>query len=155
MRSLLALFISSMLVNLAAISRTIDAIAPTTEVFDQYGEISWENEKARLDNLAIQLQNDERLVGYVVVFDAVGGCPGEAQARAIRAKRYVVDHRGIASNRVIWRRDGYLEGLSTILQPVTRDISLPFPLLSTVSGRDGVMSRRCKARLTQIRNSRW
>jgi hypothetical protein len=27
------------------------------------------------------LQNDEKLIGYVLVFDAVGGCPGEAQAR--------------------------------------------------------------------------
>jgi hypothetical protein len=49
--------------------------------FDQYGAISWEDEKARLDNFAIHLQNDEKLIGYVLVFDAVGGCPGEAQAR--------------------------------------------------------------------------
>jgi len=84
--------------------------------FDQYGAISWEDEKARLDNFAIQLQNDEKLIGYVLVFDAVGGCPGEAQARAIRAKKYVVEHRGVAWNRVIWRREGYLEGLSTMLQ---------------------------------------
>src|ERR1051325_3043492 len=76
-------------------------------LFDQYGAIRWKDEKARLNNFAIQLQQDEKLVGYILVFDAVGGCAGEAQARAIRAKRYVVEHRGISWDRVIWRREGY------------------------------------------------
>ncbi len=76
---------------------------PTTP-FDQYGAISWEDERARLDNFAIEVQSDEKLIGYILVFDAIGGCSGEAQAQAIRAKRYVVEHRHIAWNRVIWRR---------------------------------------------------
>ena len=109
--------------------------------FDQYGAISWEDEKAHLDNFAIQLQNDEKLIGYVLVFDSVGGCPGEAQARAIRAKKYVVEHRGVAWNRVIWRHEGYLEGLSTMLQPAPRESILPYPFLSTVAGKDGPLNR--------------
>src|SRR6266508_1171706 len=115
---------------------------PTTP-FDQYGAISWGDEKARLDNFAIQLQNDEKLVGYILVFDAVDGCPGEAQARAIRAKRYIVEHRGLAWNRVIWRREGYLESISTMLQPAPRQVSLPYPFLTTVPGKwGGVRSDR-------------
>ncbi len=127
---------------------------PTTP-FDQYGAISWEDEKARLDNFAIQVQNDEKLIGYILVFDALGGCPGEAQARAIRAKRYVVEHRGVAWNRVIWRREGYLEGTSTMLQPAPRQVSLPYPFLSTVVGKDGALTRPCMIRLARIRRSRW
>jgi len=123
--------------------------------FDQYGAISWEDEKARLDNFAIQLQNDEKLIGYVLVFDAVGGCPGEAQARAIRAKKYVVEYRGVAWNRVIWRREGYLEGLSTKLQPAPRESSLPYPFLPIVAGKDGPLNRPCKLRLQRIRSTRW
>lgn len=99
------------------------------------------SEKARLDNFAIQLLNDETLIGYVLVFDSVGGCPGEAGARAIRAKKYVVEHRGVAWNRVIWRHEGYLEGLSTMLQPAPRQRLLPFPFLSTVAGKDGPLNR--------------
>ena len=114
-------------------------LSPTTP-FDQYGAISWEDEKARLDNFAIQVQNDEKLIGYILVFDAVGGCPGEAQARAIRAKRYIVEHRGLAWNRVIWRREGYLEGISTRLQPAPRQVILPHPFLSTVVGKDGALT---------------
>ena len=121
---------------------------PTTP-FDEYGAISWEDEKARLDNFAIQVQNDDNLIGYILVFDAVGGCPGEAQARAIRAKRYVVEHRGVAWNRVIWRREGYVEGISTMLQPALRHVSLPHPFLSTVPGKDGALTKPCTIRLDE------
>lgn len=124
-------------------------------LFDQYGAIRWADEKARLDNFAIQLQHDEKLVGYILVFDSVGGCAGEAQARAIRAKRYVVEHRGISWNRVIWRREGYMDGISTILQPVQRGAMLPFPFRSwAVAGRDGPPTRACKAALERIRKGR-
>jgi hypothetical protein len=131
------------------------ALLVATTPFDQYGAISWEDEKSHLDNFAIQLQNDEKLIGYILVFDAVGGCPGEAQARAIRAKKYIVEHRGVAWNRVIWRREGYHEGLSTMLQPTPRESILPYPFLSTVAGKDGPLNRSCKLSLEQIRRSRW
>ena len=49
---------------------------------DQYGTIPWEDEKARLDQLFIQLQHWENLIGYILVVEAVNGCPGEAQARS-------------------------------------------------------------------------
>lgn len=81
------------------------SLSAPTEVFDQYGGgLKWEDEKARLDNFAIQLQQHEEYVGYILVFDAIGGCPGEAQTRAIRAKRYVVEHR--VSRGTAWSGDG-------------------------------------------------
>jgi hypothetical protein len=124
-------------------------------LFDRYGALRWEDEKARLDNFAIALQQDENLVGYILVFDSLGGCAGEAQARAIRAKRYIVEHRGVSWNRVIWRREGYTDGISTILQPVPRGVVLPHPFLSgAVEGRDGPPTRACKAALRRIRRDR-
>ncbi|HJP91272.1 MAG TPA: hypothetical protein VJ875_04905 [Pyrinomonadaceae bacterium] len=155
MNSLHLLFLLALLVGPLIVTHSGRDVSIPTQVFDQYGAISWENEKARLDNFAIQLQNDDRLTGYILVFDAVGGCSGEAQARAIRAKRYVVEHRGVGWNRVIWRREGYLDGLTTVLQPVPRELSLPFPLLSTVAGSDAPLNRGCKARLQRIKSSRW
>lgn len=127
----------------------------TDRLFDQYGAIGWNDEKARLDNFAIQLQHDETLVGYILVFDAVGGCPGEAQARAIRAKRYVVEHRGIPWNRVIWRHDGRLQDLSTILQPVSRGTSLPYPFFSSAEGKDGPLTTKCRNKIRHISSRRW
>src|ERR1044072_8809645 len=79
-----------------------------------YGAISWEDEKARLDNYAVQLQHEKDLIGYIFVFAGNGGCPGEAQARAIRAKRYIVEHRGVPWDRVVWRVEGYRQDLTTL-----------------------------------------
>ena len=125
--------------------------------FDQYGRILWEDEQARLDNFAIQLQQLETpYVGYILVYDATGGCPGEATARAIRAKRYLTEHRNIPSNRVIWRRDGYEQRISTTLLLLPPGITLPFPFREEIAPQvDGPLTRACKARLTRIKRSRW
>jgi hypothetical protein len=106
--------------------------APPNSPFDSYGTLRWEDEKARLDNLAIQLQNDEKALGFILVYDKLGGCPGEAQARAIRAKRYIVEHRGVRWNQVIWRREGYQTDVQTTLVIAPPGAYVPYPRVATV-----------------------
>ena len=65
--------------------------------FDEYGNIKFNDEKARLDNYAIQLQNAPGSQGYIIAY---GTCAGEAQARADRAKDYLVNTRGIDAGRL-------------------------------------------------------
>jgi Big-like domain-containing protein len=65
--------------------------------FDEYGNIKFNDEKARLDNYAIQLQNDPTSNGTIIVY---GSCEGEAQARGDRAKDYLVNTRGIEAGRI-------------------------------------------------------
>ena len=60
-------------------------------VFDEYTNIPFKEEKARLDNLAIQLQLDPNYIGYFLVYAGQRSCIGEAQARAVRAKNYLVN----------------------------------------------------------------
>ena len=74
---------------------------------DKYGNISWEDEKARLDNFAIQLMNDPNLIGYYYVTVGKKSCRGEAQARAQRAKNYMTNVRHVDWARIIWRDIGY------------------------------------------------
>jgi hypothetical protein len=85
--------------------------------FDSYGDISWENEKAHLDNFAIALY-DQDLVGIIIVYAGRRSCANEARDRAIRAKKYVTETRGIEPNRIKWIDGGYCETLTVILQPV-------------------------------------
>jgi hypothetical protein len=66
--------------------------------FDEYGNIKFNDEKARLDNYAIQLQNQPGSTGYIIAY---GSCAGEAQARADRAKNYLVNTRGIDAGRIV------------------------------------------------------
>jgi hypothetical protein len=73
--------------------------APKTPVkFDEYGDIKFNDEKARLDNYAIQLQNDPGAQGYIIAY---GNCEGAAEARANRAKDYLVNTRGIDAGRLV------------------------------------------------------
>jgi hypothetical protein len=65
--------------------------------FDEYGNIRFNDEKARLDNYAIQLQNDPTASATILVY---GSCAGEAQQRGDRAKDYLVNTRGIEAGRI-------------------------------------------------------
>jgi len=65
--------------------------------FDEYGNIRFNDEKARLDNYAIQLQNDPTSTATIIVY---GTCAGEAQQRGDRAKDYLVNTRGIEAGRI-------------------------------------------------------
>jgi hypothetical protein len=122
--------------------------------YEQYGEINWADERARLDNFAIHLMHDPNLIGYILVWDEVGGCPGEAQARAIRAKRYLVETRDVPSTRVIWRTEGLSDGVSTILQPVPRIMVIPHQRLGVPRvGRSGPPTKACTNKLRRIK--RW
>jgi hypothetical protein len=73
------------------------AAPPACRKFDEYGNIAFNDEKARLDNFAIQLQNEPGSQGYIVAY---GSCGGEGQRRADRAKDYLVTTRGIDPGRI-------------------------------------------------------
>jgi hypothetical protein len=155
MKLLIAICLCTIFLASPTASSRHRAATPTTP-FDEYGEIAWEDEKARLDNFAIQLQQNSDLIGYVLVYDAAGGCAGEAQARAIRAKRYVVEHRGVPWNRVIWRQEGYRSDIYTVLRPAKKNIILPRPFRGpTVAAIDGEASKMCQAKISRIRKSKW
>jgi hypothetical protein len=86
--------------------------------FDYYSDIPWPDETGRLDNFAIALQHDPKLIGYIIVYAGQRACVREAQDRARRAKKYLVEIRGIQESRVKWLDGGYREELTVILQPV-------------------------------------
>lgn len=108
-----------MLVSLISAKDHYAHVAPAPdEPFDSFGDISWEEEKAHLDNFAIALQHDPNLIGYIIVYARQRACVAEAQDRARRAKKYVVETRGVQESRVKWIDGGYREKLTVILQPV-------------------------------------
>jgi hypothetical protein len=65
--------------------------------FDEYADLAFNDEKARLDNFAIQLQNDPTAQGYYVIF---GSCDTEGARRSERAINYLADTRGIDRSRL-------------------------------------------------------
>ena len=82
---------------------------------DEFRDICREGEKARLDNLAIELQNNPEAHGYIIFYGGrrYPSCwhsgrrygarhPrfGEAEARAARMKPYLVNLRGFSPERI-------------------------------------------------------
>jgi hypothetical protein len=93
---------------------------------DRYGDLKFNDEKARLDNFAIQLQQELDAIGYIVTYAGGHVSPNEARHRALRAKRYVVDRRGIESRRVVPVYGGRSDGFSTVLWTLPKDIEIRF-----------------------------
>jgi hypothetical protein len=121
-------------------------IAPPTK-FDEYGNIKFNDEKARLDNYAIQLQNQPGAQGYIIAY---GSCAGEAQARADRAKDYLVNTRGIDAGRIVTMDGGCRSDLSVELWIVPSGTTPP------AASTDNIISPcpECKKKATPRRRAR-
>src|SRR5204862_5517989 len=96
----------------ASCTTSIKPPPPGSRKFDEYGNIRFADEKARLDNFAIQLQNEPSALGYIVGY---GSCDREGLSRATRAQNYVVKTRGIEARRVLTVDGGCLPELLTEL----------------------------------------
>jgi hypothetical protein len=71
-------------------------------MFDQYGHIPFKEEKAVLDSLVTELRvRKPTTQAYIIAYAGRRASPGEAQARAIRAKDYLVKTRGISRARIV------------------------------------------------------
>lgn len=82
---------------------------------DEYGNIRFNDEKARLDNFAVELQNDPTAQAYLVCYGGRVGRAGEAQARCDRAKNDLVTRKGIDASRIVTVDGGYREDLTVEL----------------------------------------
>ena len=86
---------------------------PVCRKFDEFPAIPRNDEKARLDNYAIELQNDPTSTAYVIVYPGQRGKPGEVQAHITRIVDYLANSRGIDKRRII-----------TIIGPTRGDLSV-------------------------------
>jgi hypothetical protein len=70
--------------------------------FDEFGDIARDDEKARLDNFAIQLQQEPEAQGYIFVHTGTGRRirPDYAQRRTARIRDYLMNSRGLDSRRI-------------------------------------------------------
>ena len=69
--------------------------------FDEFPAIAYNDLKARLDNYAIELQNDPGATAYVIVYPGQNGRAGEVQKNTTRIVDYLVNSRGINQQRIV------------------------------------------------------
>jgi hypothetical protein len=110
-----------------------------TQIFDSFGDICCNDEKAHLDNFAVAILAQPDSQGYIIFY---GGrrqsypyCHsrqrlqrhGDAQARAARLKPYLVNLRGLDPARVIVIDGGYREAWTAELWIVPKGATPPTP----------------------------
>jgi hypothetical protein len=69
--------------------------------FDEFPDIQRNDEKARLDNFVIELQNDPSATAYVVIYPGSASKRGDVQHHASRIVDYMVNSRGIDQTRIV------------------------------------------------------
>lgn len=74
---------------------------PTNRKFDEFPDIQRNDEKARLDNFAIELQNDPTATAYVIVYPGKTSKRGDVQHHSSRIVEYLVHSRGLDERRIV------------------------------------------------------
>ncbi|MEK6279471.1 MAG: hypothetical protein AABN95_03880 [Acidobacteriota bacterium] len=79
----------------------------------EFGKYNCEDEMSKLDYLAVQLQENPDTYSYIIVYGGRRGMRrGEVRVRAARMRRYLVETRGINSDRIAVVDGGFRENLT-------------------------------------------
>jgi len=75
--------------------------------FDEFPSIAFDDDKARLDNFAIELQNNPTATGHVIFYRGSRSPADRADRLGGRAYEYLTRNRGIDTNRLVVVSGGY------------------------------------------------
>lgn len=78
--------------------------------FDTCCNCTYDDQKARLDNLAVELQNDPSTTAYLIAYARRTSRAGESARLLARARNYLVTYRGVDSSRITVVDGGFREG---------------------------------------------
>lgn len=129
-------------------AQAVSIIAPiekkviVAQEFDECNSCSLNDQKARLDNLAVELQNDPSARAYIIAYGGRMSPLGQGQKLMSRAREYLVSHRGIDASRLTVVNGGFREEDSVELWLVPSGAAAPQPTPTVQMG--DVKSRRKK-----------
>ena len=95
--------------------------------FDEFPSISFDDDKARLDNFAIELQNNPSAQGYIIVYGGRRNSADFADRLGARSRNYLVTVRGMDANRIVVRNGGLRDRPTIELWIVPQGAPLPQP----------------------------
>src|SRR5689334_18290182 len=121
-------------------AQAVSIIAPIKKVaivareFDECNHCSFDDQKARLDNLAIELQNDPSTRAYVIAYGGRMSPVGQVDKLMSRAREYLVTQRGIDASRFVVVNGGFREDDSVELWVVPSGATAPQPTPTVQAG---------------------
>ncbi len=105
-----------------------------SRLFDRCCSCSFDDQKARLDNLAIELQNDPSTTTYVIAYGGRTSRVGQADLLGARARDYLVTQRGIDQSRIVVINGGFREEDCVELWIIPRGATPPTPTPTVQAG---------------------
>jgi hypothetical protein len=102
--------------------------------FDVCCSCSFDDQKARLDNLAVELQNDPTATTYVTAYGGRTSRVGQADRLLLRARDYLVAQRGIEASRIITVNGGFREEDCLVVWIVPQGAAPPRPSPTVQAG---------------------
>jgi hypothetical protein len=89
--------------------RPPERVEHPSKQFDVCCSCSFDDQKARLDNLAVELQNDPTATTYVIAYGGRTSRIGQADLLGDRARDYLTAQRGIDQSRITAMNGGFRE----------------------------------------------
>lgn len=80
---------------------------PECKPFDQFQSVAFDDDKARLDNLAIELQGAPDAQAYIMIYAGRTSRAGQADMLGKRTSDYLVNQRGVDARRFTIVNGGY------------------------------------------------
>jgi hypothetical protein len=80
---------------------------PECKPFDQFQSVAFDDDKARFDNLAIELQNAPDAQAYIIIYAGRTSRAGQADRLGKRSMDYLVNQRGVDARRITIIDGGY------------------------------------------------
>jgi PEGA domain-containing protein len=130
--------------------QTVSMVAPiekkviVAREFDECNNCTFDDQKARLDNLAVELQNDPSTRGYILAYGGRMSPIGQVEKLMSRARDYLVTQRGIDASRLVVVNGGFREQDSVELWLVPSGAAAPQPTPTVQAGEVNPGKKRRK-----------
>lgn len=104
---------------------TIQVREPVNPIkFDEWHDLVFSDEKARLDNISIAWRRSSKTTIYLVVYAGNPACVGEAKSRGERAKDYLIKRR-VPADHIVWIDGGWKNEFTTEVWILPPEVSKP------------------------------
>lgn len=129
-------------------AQAVSVVTPLEKViivareFDECNTCSYDDQKARLDNLAVELQHDPTTRAYIFAYGGRMSPLGQVEHLMSRAREYLVTLRGIDASRLTVVNGGFREEDSVELWVVPSGAAAPRPTPTVQAGDVNPPKRR-------------
>lgn len=94
---------------------------------DEFPSIAYDDDKARFDNFAIEMQSNPDAQGYIITYSGRTSRAGQAQRLSDRARSYLTQTRGVDPARLVIVDGGYRDADTYELWVVPQGAQTPQP----------------------------